>query len=102
AHIYRGEGKLQAALQTYRRLLDLDPRDAAARSLCAVLSGNVPSTLRADGPVPAPVVVLEKFLSPQDHDELLDLVSGCGEELEASKTKDNRYQPNSRASWHIF
>lgn len=103
AHVYRGQGKLQSALQSYRRILDLKPDDRMARYLCAILNREEPtSVLGMEEPRPAPFVLVDDFLSHREHDEIVDLAYGSQHELAASTTDDNRHRPDVRFSWQVF
>ena len=70
--LLRGEGRLDAALDAYRRALELRPVCRKASWLCAVLGGaDLPDAPRAPDAWPAPFVRVRNFLPADEHAALL-------------------------------
>ena len=70
--LHRGEGRLDAALDAYRRALELRPVCPKASWLCAVLGGaDLPDAPRAPDAWPAPFVRVRNFLPADEHAALL-------------------------------
>jgi Rps23 Pro-64 3,4-dihydroxylase Tpa1-like proline 4-hydroxylase len=70
-----------------------------------VLSGQEPPRTEAQpGVWPAPFVRIEGFLSPGEHDALLETALGQQDRLEASMIGDGdgRYKPERRSSWVMY
>jgi Rps23 Pro-64 3,4-dihydroxylase Tpa1-like proline 4-hydroxylase len=102
AIIHRCKGKLPEALETYGRLVELQPDDVKARYLHAVLSGKEPPpvVISPEG-LPAPFVRIEQFLTPAEHDFLLETAHQQQSRLEISTIGegDGQYNPERRSSW---
>ena len=85
AEAYRAEGNLDAAIVSYGRLLQQNPDHAGVHYVCAVLAGDAPvATLPEHVPRPAPLVIINNFLSRRAHDELLQMTDGLRECFEPS------------------
>ena len=70
--LHRGEGRLDAALDAYRRALELRPVYPKASWLCAVLGGaDLPDAPQAPDAWPAPFVRVRNFLPADEHRALL-------------------------------
>ena len=77
ADLHRGEGRLDAALDACRRVVELRPGHPRASWLCAVLGGEaLPDTPQALDVWPAPFVRVGSFLPPNEHAALLALLLG--------------------------
>ena len=77
AEAYRGEGNLDAAMESYRCLLEQNPDNAAARYIHAILAGDAPVEAPPDFmPRPVPFVVIDNFLSAEEHDAILLMTEG--------------------------
>ena len=75
ADLHRGEGRLDAALDACRRVVELRPGHPKASWLCAVLGGaELPDTPQAPDVWPAPFVRVRSFLPPDEHEALLALL----------------------------
>jgi Rps23 Pro-64 3,4-dihydroxylase Tpa1-like proline 4-hydroxylase len=100
AIIRRCRGNLREASETYRRLVELKPDDLRARYLHAVLSGKEPPrvVVSPDG-WPAPFVRIEQFLTPAEHDFLLETAHQQQSRLEISTIGEGQYNPEWRSSW---
>ncbi len=73
--LYRGEGRLEAALDACRRVAELRPGHPKASWLCAVLGGAaLPEPPPAQAVWPAPFVRVCNFLPPDEHQALLALL----------------------------
>ena len=73
--LYRGEGRLEAALDACRRVAELRPGHPKASWLCAVLGGAaLPEPPPAQAVWPAPFVRVRNFLPLEEHRELLALL----------------------------
>jgi len=99
AIIRRCKGDLPKALQTYGRLVDLQPDDGQARYLHAVLSGNqLPPEVISPGP--APFVRIEQFLTPAEHDLLVETAHQQQSQLNVSNVGKGygHYDPEWRSS----
>jgi Rps23 Pro-64 3,4-dihydroxylase Tpa1-like proline 4-hydroxylase len=100
AIIRRSRGNLRDALETYGRLVELQPDDVKARYLHAVLSGKEPPPVVVPpGGWPAPFVRIEQFLTPAEHDFLVETAHQQQSRLEISKIGDDQYNPEWRSSW---
>ena len=74
ADLHRGEGRLDAALDACRRVVELRPGHPKASWLCAVLGGEaLPDAPQAPDVWPAPFVRVRSFLPPDEHAALLAL-----------------------------
>lgn len=72
--IYRKKGDLAAAAAIYGRLKTVLPDRVTAAYLSAVLKqGTLPVSAAVRTPWPTPFVRIPDFLSPQDHDRLLEI-----------------------------
>lgn len=96
----RAEGNLDAAKESYECLLEQNPENAAARYICAVLAGDAPVAAPPDCmPRPVPFVVIDSFLSAEEHDELLRMTDGLRESFKPSPVGNNDAKsPNIRKS----
>jgi Rps23 Pro-64 3,4-dihydroxylase Tpa1-like proline 4-hydroxylase len=100
ATIHRGRGDLTAASDDYRRIARLKPDDAKADYLHCVLNGrSLPPSASPQGVWPAPFVRIEGFLSPAEHDLVLNLALEHQGQLKASKIGEGDYNPQERSSW---
>jgi Rps23 Pro-64 3,4-dihydroxylase Tpa1-like proline 4-hydroxylase len=103
AIIRRCRGNLREALGTYERLVELQPDDVKARYFLAVLSGReFPNVLVPPGGRPAPFVRIEQFLTPAEHDFLLETAHQQQSRLEISTIGDDHYNPEWRSSWVLY
>ena len=74
ADLHRGEGRLDAALDACRRVVELRPGHPKASWLCAVLGGEgLPDAPQAPEVWPVPFVRVRSFLPPDEHATLLAL-----------------------------
>ena len=70
--LHRCEGRLDAALDAYRRVAELRPGHPKASWLCAVLDGaELPDAPQETDFQPAPFVRVRSFLPPDEHGTLL-------------------------------
>ena len=73
--LLRGEGRLDAALDAYRRVAGLRPGHPKASWLCAVLGGaDLPDAPQARDAWPVPFVRVRNFLPPDEHAALLSMM----------------------------
>src|SRR5262249_35843693 len=86
-----------------RQIVELDPDDAIAQYLSAILSGQDAAKMPSlHAPVPAPFFLMEDFVSQREHEEIVALASSYREEIEHSKTGESRYRPDIRHSWQLY
>ena len=71
--VLRGKGSFPAALDAYRRLCALEPGNARAHWLSAILSGGPPPSAAPSGRRPAPFVLLKDFLPQPQQERLFEL-----------------------------
>ena len=75
ADLLRGEGRLDAALDACRRVVELRPGHPKASWLCAVLDGaELPDAPPVPEVWPVPFVLVHNFLPPDEHVALLALM----------------------------
>ena len=102
AIIRRCRGNLPEALETYGRLVEVQPDDVKARYLHAVLSGKEPPLVVVlPGGLPAPFVRIEQFLTSAEHDFLVETAHQQQSRLEISTIGDGhgQHNPERRSSW---
>lgn len=98
--IYRGKGVFEAAVEAYRRFMDLHPDHATAAYLCTVLSDQaLPNAAPAQGLWPAPFVRIENFLPPADCHGLLALALAGRETFSRARLANDEYDPHTRSAW---
>ena len=98
----RCRGNFGEASDAYRRLAELQPDDIKSRYLHAVLSGReTPFAAVPTGGWPAPFVRIEGFLSPAEHDLVLETAQEEQGRLKAAMVGDGdaQYKPEQRSSW---
>ena len=71
--VLRGKGSFPAALDAYQRLCALEPGNARAHWLSAILSGGPPPSAAPSGQRPAPFVLLQDFLPQPQQERLFEL-----------------------------
>jgi Rps23 Pro-64 3,4-dihydroxylase Tpa1-like proline 4-hydroxylase len=105
AEIYRKEGKLAQAAAAYEEVLRVEPDDAEAGYLHAVLSGGE-SARPPRGMCAAPFVLLRNFLPPDFHQSLLPLLIAVQQEMTPINTAatgdyaaDSRQALEFRGEW---
>ena len=98
AIIRRCKGDLPGALQTYGRLVELQPDDVQALYLHAVLNSEEAPEVVSPGA--APFVRIEQFLTPAEHDVVLETAHQQQSRLKISKIGggDAQYDPEWRSS----
>lgn len=99
AVLFRKQGRLAEAAEVYSRVLKCDPTDSAARYNDALLgSQNVAADVPPSGKHAAPFVMIEDFLPPEEHAELLPMVISNQAEFGHSLVGEGEYRPETRES----
>ena len=94
--LYRGEGRLEAALDACRRVAELRPGHPKASWLCAVLGGaDLPDPPPAQAVWPAPFVRVCNFLPPDEHQAFLALMLAGREHFSGLAWVDSGYVDES-------
>jgi 2OG-Fe(II) oxygenase superfamily/Tetratricopeptide repeat len=101
--IYRKQGRLEEGAAVYTRVVQFRPDDAHAKSLQAILAGEVPPEWAPEAPLqPVPFVRVPDFLPQALHDTLLPRVLAApGEDVVASTVGMNEYRPDTRMSYTV-
>src|SRR5207249_7880886 len=95
AKLYRKQGRLTEATTLYGRFAVLDPGDAEAAYMHAVLAGtDVP--VRPAGLQPAPFVLRKDFVPRSFHDSLLPFALSIQDKLVSAQVGNNEYRPEAR------
>jgi tetratricopeptide (TPR) repeat protein len=98
--VHRKQGKLREAADVYCKLSQLEPQDADARYLHAILSDNDWSTGRA-GVRPAAFVLRQNWLPAPFHDTLLPLFGSLREKFIPVVDNDGTYDPDARQTLEL-
>ena len=96
--LLRGEGRLDAALDAYRRALELRPVYPKASWLCAVLGGadDLPDAPPTPDAWPAPFVRVRNFLPADEHRALLTMMLAGREHFSEQAAVGPGFLPDPR------
>lgn len=79
-NIHRQNGDIAAALEAYERVCAIEPDNAAAAWLIAILKGDELPSVAPPGRRPAPFMQLKGFLTRTEQKRLFKVVSSAGRE----------------------